>query len=717
MFQRKKRKIILIVALTAALLLAITSMVLAAELSTAELIGTVNDVTVTKGSSASFTITVWVGNSPISNAITSENPATAKVMTSYNITGGSLSFSTLSNGLNFYAGSTGCSGNICDTIWDGYPTKYSVEANISIDNSTPVGTYTIILSSDEGTTVETNPVSSGNRLVDNTATTINVHVVAPSDSTAPTTNITLDPATPNGNNGWYTSNVHVTVSASDNAGGSGVAETRCVLDPASAPATFDDIPVGCAYTGLGADVISDGVHTVYAASKDIVGNKETPVSKSFQIDKTKPVITGSRLPLVNSFGWNNTDVVVSFSCADVLSGVDTDTVAGATLTAEGAEQSVTNTGTCTDKAGNTADSATVSGINIDKTDPTISAALDKSPAATGWFNIATGAPTVSFTCSDELSGLDDNGCPGFHLFGEGAGQSWEGTVYDKAGNSASAGVSDIDVDLTAPSISASVSPDRPASGWWNIDSGAPTVSFTCSDGTSGLDGSCPASYTFLEGENQSYSKTIYDKAGNSASAGVDNIDVDLTVPTLTWSSDKPADGGVYYFMFVPTAPECTADDDLSGPGDCSVDGWSDAIGSHTMTATAYDLAGNSFSEQRKYEVKVWTLDGFFPPVDVHGILNVVKNGSTVPLKFKIFAGTTELTNTTYVKSLTYGTMVCDVNAPTDAIETVATGGTILRYADGQFIFNWKTPSTAGKCYQVTMTTLDGSSLIAYFKLK
>src|SRR5207249_8546596 len=92
------------------------------------------------------------------------------------------------------------------------------------------------------------------------------------------------------------------------------------------------------------------------------------------IDKTKPVITGSRLPLGNANGWNNTDVTVSFACADsgsVQSGVNTNTLAGASLNGEGAGQFVINSGVCTDNAGNTADSSTVSGINIDKTSPTI----------------------------------------------------------------------------------------------------------------------------------------------------------------------------------------------------------------------------------------------------------------------------------------------------------------------------------------------------------
>jgi len=115
----------------------------------------------------------------------------------------------------------------------------------------------------------------------------------------------------------------------------------------------------------------------------------------------------------------------------------------------------------------------------------------------------------------------------------------------------------------------------------------------------------------------------------------------------------------------------------------------------------------------------WTLNGFFQPVDMGNVWNTVKNGSTVPLKFRIYAGTLELTDVSAVKSLNYLQVSCTTLAAAseDAIETVATGGTVLRYSDGQFIFNWKTPSTANKCYRVTMTTQDASTIIAYFKLK
>ncbi len=113
----------------------------------------------------------------------------------------------------------------------------------------------------------------------------------------------------------------------------------------------------------------------------------------------------------------------------------------------------------------------------------------------------------------------------------------------------------------------------------------------------------------------------------------------------------------------------------------------------------------------------WTLKGFYQPVDMNGVYNTVKGGSTVPLKFEIFTGSTELTDIAYIRSLTYAQTSCDANATTDEIETTATGGTSLRYADGHFIYNWKTPKSAGKCYRVTMTTIDGSTLMAYFRLK
>ena len=124
----------------------------------------------------------------------------------------------------------------------------------------------------------------------------------------------------------------------------------------------------------------------------------------------------------------------------------------------------------------------------------------------------------------------------------------------------------------------------------------------------------------------------------------------------------------------------------------------------------------------KLTIGAWTFSGFYQPVDMNNTLNTVKGGSTVPIKFELFKGTTELTDTAKVNQPLKAQKVnCTSLASTgeDAIELTATGGTSLRYdtTGGQYIYNWKTPTGAGTCYNVTITANDGSSQTAYFKLK
>jgi len=183
------------------------------------------------------------------------------------------------------------------------------------------------------------------------------------------------------------------------------------------------------YSGLG-----DGSHTFEVRATDPAGNVDsTPASSSWTVDATPPVITGSRAPAANASGWNNTNVVVSFTCADNAggSGIATDTVAGGTVSAEGAGQSVTNTGSCIDNAGNVAVAATVGDINIDKT----------APEAFNRFNPAT--LDVEVVGRDESSGvqsviLSTNAVPqddeGDDEEEDGKAELRSYTVTDMAGN-------------------------------------------------------------------------------------------------------------------------------------------------------------------------------------------------------------------------------------------------------------------------------------------
>jgi len=106
------------------------------------------------------------------------------------------------------------------------------------------------------------------------------------DTNAPTTTITRDPAAPSGGNGWDLSAPTITVSADDGAGGSGVFQVRCQLD-GNTPTTFDQMPEACAYAG-GAAFTTQGMHTLYAASVDSAGNRSAVVSQTIKLDSVAP---------------------------------------------------------------------------------------------------------------------------------------------------------------------------------------------------------------------------------------------------------------------------------------------------------------------------------------------------------------------------------------------------------------------------------------------
>lgn len=142
----------------------------------------------------------------------------------------------------------------------------------------------------------------------------------------------------------------------------------------------------------------------------------------------------------------------------------------------------------------------------------------------------------------------------------------------------------------------------------------------------------------------------------------------------------------------------------------------------TFNATGSNGNYNNASGSVNIEIKAWTFKGFYQPVDMSTptttIYNTVKAGSTVPFKFEVFSGATEQTETSKIASLKSAVVSCAGNVE-DAIELTATGGTSLRYDStaGQYIYNWQTPKTAGTCLKVTISSIDGSSQSAFFKLK
>ncbi len=408
-------------------------------------------------------------------------------------------------------------------------------------------------------------------------------------------------------------------------------------------------------------------------------------------DTTPPVITPRIEGTLGENGWYVSDVTVSWTVTDDESAIsdsggcdavtiNTDT-AGTTLTCW-----------ATSAGGYSSQSVT---IKRDATPPTITAGLTPAAASTGWYNIATGAPTVSFTCSDDTSGIPAGACPAAHTFGEGADQSWSASVSDAAGNSASAGVTNVDVDLTAPTITAALDKDPAPTGWYNISTGAPTVSFTCSDDTSGIPaGACPAAHTFGEGADQSYSASVSDAAGNSASAGVTGIDVDLTRPALNITG--AASGSSTVCGSIPTRPTFAPADSGSGLAS-SDDSWTvpstaSGVGMYAYAAWAVDVAGNRAEEARSYVVTYGdAFSGYLQPINADNSSRF-KLGSTVPVKFRLACGATPIANAVARLVVRQGLAVVDGPANEAVSTAAATTGNLFRYdpTAGQYIFNLST---------------------------
>jgi hypothetical protein len=375
----------------------------------------------------------------------------------------------------------------------------------------------------------------------------------------------------------------------------------------------------------------------------------------------------------------------------------------------------------TDGGGLTASSSKTYSI-VDPSAPSIGHTL--SPASpdgdNGWYKASV---TLTWNVSDPESpnSLQKTACVDQTITTDQAETTYLCSATSAGGSSGPVEVK-IKRDGTAPSVAyTSATGTAGSAGWYTSNV---VATFTASDAISGVKSSTTATAT-TSGEGASVtvgSPQFSDNAGNITPAGTatsDPFKIDLTDPTAVEFTAGPADGSSHYFGSVPAAPTCTATDDVSGLASCVVTGYGTAVGSHQLTATATDNAGRTATATRSYTVLAWTLRGFYQPVDMGDVLNTVKNGSTVPLKFEVFAGSTELTATSSVKNFSATIVACDAAAGTDEVEVTSTGGTVLRYdaTAGQFIQNWQTPKSPGRCYRATITTLDDSKITAFFQLK
>jgi hypothetical protein len=463
-----------------------------------------------------------------------------------------------------------------------------------------------------------------------------------------------------------------------------------------------------------------GSTTVNCSATDDAGNIANGTFNVTVVDTTAPSLSGTPAD-ISLEATNGTGEVVNFTDPTAFDLVD-GSVNVVCLPASGSTFALgptTVTCSATDDAFNTGQSQFTVTVS-DTTAPTLVLPADQNVEATS----ASGA-AVSYTAtaSDLVDGAVSVDCL------PASGSTFplgETTVNcsatDAASNQATGSFKIVVQDTTAPIVIAPANVIAEATG----PSGA-AVTYSGASASDLVDGAVavdclPASgSTFALGAT-TVACSATDLAGNIGSADFTVTVQDTTGPALSLPANIAVAGTGVSGASVSYAASATDLVDGSVGIVCTPpSGSTFGFGTTTVNCSASDGSGNesigSFTIHVGYQ-----LNGFYQPVDMDTALtphvwNTVKAGSTVPLKWEVFAGSYEFTSTSIVSTLAKQ-VTCNFG-PEDTIEVVATGGTSLRYdtTSGQFIFNWQTPKLVGKCYDVTVTLNDGSLLTAHFKLK
>lgn len=112
-----------------------------------------------------------------------------------------------------------------------------------------------------------------------------------------------------GLNGWFTSDVHITLTATDNSSGSDIFKTEYSLDDGESWQRYET-PIL---------ITQEGEVTVLYHSIDRAGNSENANTLMIKVDKTPPTISHSS---VNTSYLFNTQLLFSFDAVDTISGLE-----------------------------------------------------------------------------------------------------------------------------------------------------------------------------------------------------------------------------------------------------------------------------------------------------------------------------------------------------------------------------------------------------------
>ena len=488
--------------------------------------------------------------------------------------------------------------------------------------------------------------------------------------------------------------------------------------PSSFPATLGPV------TGLYA---ADGIGTQEAGcAYTDVGDLVATSSLTYTIaDLTAPVIGYTLTPKdpTGDNGWYATSVslVWSVSDAESPSSVSTTGCVDQSITAD--QQDMTYS-CAASSAGGTAEQVDVT-VRRDATAPLVSGTVDTVGTIVGGVTWYKDAATVSWEASDVTSGVAAGfPDPASSVLGEGFGQTATSTADDNAGNRGTGTVAGLNVDASAPTVTAAVL-TAPAhqdgvDDWFkdSVSIGVWAADPLLSDGHAGSGLALDPTGTVVRTASGSFSASATDGVGHTTTSDAVAYKVDSAAPQVVLTC--PA-GDV--LLGAAASASWTASDEVSGsglatPASGSVVLPTGTVGPQVAAApVALDNVGHASAEVTCAYRVVYDFAGFYRPIDMGGVFNVAKAGSAIPVKFGldgdqglgvIAAGYPKVTSVT-----------CPSGATLDAIEETATTTTSgLKYdavAD-QYNYAWKTVSTfAGSCKMLTVKLTDGTSQTALFK--
>lgn len=216
---------------------------------------------------------------------------------------------------------------------------------------------------------------------------------APADSTAPTTTASVAPE-PNAR-GWSSADTTVTLTAADDAEGSGVKELT--YSAAGAQPIAERTVAG---DTVGLTITEEGVTTIAYQATDVAGNREAPSSVTVRLDKTAPTIACA----APDGPWHATDVTRACTAGDAGSALPdpADAEFGlATAVQDGTEiaDAATSNRLICDAAANCATAGPLEENKVDKKAPGVAIACPAGDV------VKAAAATASWSANDGGSGL------------------------------------------------------------------------------------------------------------------------------------------------------------------------------------------------------------------------------------------------------------------------------------------------------------------------